>query len=317
MLKAAKLYSAYGTNISSPLPLVDLRPGSAPADISIQMGTIGRELLSAKFGNAQALEFPGVKILVSRRTMCFDWARLGRILVSDGRDVIVEPDPGTLEEDLQPFLLGPVMAVLLHQRGYFVLHASAVELNGTTVAFLGGRGHGKSTLAAYFQAKGHRLLSDDVVPVRFTNGVAETLPGFPRIKLFEDSINALGKSPRDFPHVHRFVEKRSLQFDGAFSSRPRSLQEIYVLAEGGAVGIKKIDPKAAFLEVLKNTHLNRFLEPLESQAEYFRHCERLVRSVRAFRLERPFDYSQMDEIVRLLEKNTVRSHTSESRWFAA
>src|SRR2546426_9378375 len=36
--------------------------------------------------------------------------------------------------------LGPVLAVLLHQRGRLVLHASGVALDGCAVAFLGGSG---------------------------------------------------------------------------------------------------------------------------------------------------------------------------------
>src|SRR3989454_2089338 len=48
----------------------------------------------------------------------------------EGREIVVEPAPGVDAGTLRLFLLGPVRAVLLHQRGFLVLHASAVVLDG-------------------------------------------------------------------------------------------------------------------------------------------------------------------------------------------
>lgn len=60
---------------------------------------------------------------------------------------------------------GTLLALQLYLRGHAVLHASAVERDGTAVAFLGHSGMGKSTLAALLCAQGARVVSDDVVPV--------------------------------------------------------------------------------------------------------------------------------------------------------
>ncbi|WP_324649614.1 hypothetical protein [Georgenia sp. H159] len=60
---------------------------------------------------------------------------------------------------------GTLLALQLYLRGSAVLHASAVERDGTAVAFLGHSGMGKSTLAALMCASGARVVSDDVVPV--------------------------------------------------------------------------------------------------------------------------------------------------------
>lgn len=70
---------------------------------------------------------------------------------------------------------GTLLALQLYLRGRTVLHASAVERDGTAVAFLGHSGMGKSTLAALLCAAGARVVSDDVVPV---SGEAE-----PRVPL--------------------------------------------------------------------------------------------------------------------------------------
>jgi hypothetical protein len=61
----------------------------------------------------------------------------------------------------------PLAAVL---RGMEILHASAVEMAGQAVAFLGGSGVGKTTLAARIVARGARLVTDDVLAVDVANG---------------------------------------------------------------------------------------------------------------------------------------------------
>lgn len=70
---------------------------------------------------------------------------------------------------------GTLLALQLYLRGSAVLHASAVEKDGTAIAFLGHSGMGKSTLAALLCAQGARVVSDDVVPVRST-GDAPLVP---------------------------------------------------------------------------------------------------------------------------------------------
>jgi hypothetical protein len=231
--------------------------------------------------------------------------------VRGGREVIVEPDADTLEEDLQPFLTGAVLAVLLHQRGSFVLHASAVEIGGAAGAFLGAKGFGKSTLAGFLKTKGFRLISDDIVPVGFQNGNAMTTPGFPRIKLYDDVIEAIGEKPSDYPTIHRFVEKRSFYCNEPFRSEPARLRAVYILNDGETVEIEKIEPVEAFIEISKNTHLNRFLEPLECRREYFEYGRKLIQTVPVFRLSRRADFGAMNEIAEKLEKHTAEILGSE------
>ena len=79
-----------------------------------------------------------------------------------GEEVIVQI--GYVEPPLRTFLLGPALAVLLHQRGRLVLHAGAVAVNGRVAAFLGGPSWGKSTTTAALDRRGHGIMADDVDP---------------------------------------------------------------------------------------------------------------------------------------------------------
>jgi hypothetical protein len=79
--------------------------------------------------------------------------------------VTFHPDPSADAAMVPVIAAGMVTALVLMLRGRLVLHASAVEFDGLTVALLGGSGMGKSTVAALCCAAGARLMADDVLRV--------------------------------------------------------------------------------------------------------------------------------------------------------
>ncbi len=73
-----------------------------------------------------------------------------------------------LAPDVQPdiaglLVVGNVIACVLTLAGECVLHASAVEIDGSALAFLGSSGMGKSSLAALLCANGARFITDDLL----------------------------------------------------------------------------------------------------------------------------------------------------------
>ncbi len=60
--------------------------------------------------------------------------------------------------------MAPVFGATL---GHLVLHASAVQIGGVVVAFVGASGAGKSTTARFFAENGFESVADDLLPIRF------------------------------------------------------------------------------------------------------------------------------------------------------
>ena len=297
-------YWAYGINIDSEVLLPDLMKADAAPDVRIRMGKVATSPLFRSLPeNAQVFERPGCRIVAAPDAMCVSWEKVGTFLIHGGSEVIVEREPNVPVEDLQPFLTGPILSVLLHQRGLFVLHASAVVIEGAAVAFLGAKGDGKSTLAAHLQVRGHRLIGDDIVPVDLRNNCPVVVSGFPRIKLYNDSITAVGHEPSNFPFIHRFVEKRSFQYTDKFSAEPIPLHSLYILSEGDNVGLEKLGRASTFIEITRHTYMNRYLKALDGEAEHFEHCQKLIEKLPVWKLNRPRDFKAMDEVCRLLENN--------------
>jgi hypothetical protein len=111
----------------------------------------------------------------------------GKVLVENGRVVIIEPATGADPTDTRAVLMGPVQAILWHQRGLLPLHASAISVNGQAVALAGPSGAGKSTLAAAFSRRKHAVLADDICIVDTSDG-ATVLPSTSRLRLWREAL---------------------------------------------------------------------------------------------------------------------------------
>lgn len=304
----ANTYRAYGINIESVVQLPELIKTESSPDVRMSFGKIiGSTMLQELTARGEIFERPGFRIVVTPAAVAVRWDRVGTFLIRGGSEVVIEPDPSVPDEDLQPFLTGPVLSVLLHQRGFLVLHASSVVIGDMAVAFLGNKGDGKSTLAAHLQVRGHRLIADDIVPVNLESDEPVVVAGFPRIKLYNDAIAAVGEDPSDFPVIHRFVEKRSFRYSDSVSEEPISLQGIYVLSDGEEVNLEELGHAEAFIEVTRHSFVNRYLKAFDDQSKHFQQCHRLIKQVPIRKLSRPRDFSAMNHVCKLVEDSVRES----------
>jgi hypothetical protein len=91
--------------------------------------------------------------------------------------------PGANPDNVPLLLVGNVMGFFLSMAGECLLHASAVEIDGVALAFVGQSGSGKSTLASLFCAGGARLVSDDVLRLKFGRRTCRCFPGTLELRL--------------------------------------------------------------------------------------------------------------------------------------
>jgi hypothetical protein len=88
------------------------------------------------------------------------------VISADLAAVSVRRDTGGAHVDLLPVLMAGTVAAIVHGlRGSTLLHASAVCVDGRTLAMVGRSGQGKSTLAGLLCAAGAPLVTDDVLLV--------------------------------------------------------------------------------------------------------------------------------------------------------
>lgn len=294
-------YTAYGLNIHSDFQLSELIPAQSGGNVRIRLGKLNDSFLCAELNGAVTRVGDGITVRASAEAFSFHWRGIGKAFVRKGCDVIIEPETGIDESDLSPYISGSILAVLLHQRGRMVLHASAVVIGGLAIAFLGEKGAGKSTLAAFLQNRGYMLLTDDLVPVKFVADEVHAIPGFPRIRLWPDAVKSIGLDPQTLPRINSFINKLSHSCFDNFSNGPVRLDRIYVLVEDSEIGIEKLGPQESFIEITKNCYLSRYMDATGQTANHFRHCEALVASVPIFKLKRPHDFNLLSEVSLMVE----------------
>jgi hypothetical protein len=216
---------------------------------------------------------------------------------------VVDPFPDVSDEVLCLPVLGILMGTLLHQRGLFTLHASAVSVHGDAVAFIGQKGAGKSTMAAAMQVRGHGLITDDVLALDMGHhGDVLARSAFPQIKLWPESATALGYSLHALPKLSDTIDKRVLRSTESFCEESLSLKHIFLLSEGTDISLNRLQGGAAFTTLLAESYAPRFLGSKASTPTLFRHCKRIADHVPIHRLDRPRDLDALDRIAAFVEE---------------
>lgn len=146
------------------------------------------------------------------------------------------PDNLTLE-DMTTYLFGPILGFVLRLRGVVSLHASGVVIGGWAIAILGAAGAGKSTTAAAFARGGYPVITDDLFVLLDSDPSFHVHPGYPGLRLWPDSVDALWGSPDALPTITPTWDKRYLNLSDngyEFQTQPVPVVAIYVLGNRSA-----------------------------------------------------------------------------------
>lgn len=291
-------YSAYGLSIGSTLPLLDLVPGESEKEVVIRRARVDMP--------ASEPQVEGNCFKATSKEVLLFWEEVGKILVRRGREIIVDPAAGVEEGVLALSILGPAMAVLLHQRRLLVLHASAVAVDGTAVAFLGKEGWGKSTLAAALYHRGHSVVADDVTAVNVDGNVPIVYPGFPQLKLGPDVVLSSWYRPGKPQRLDLQFEKWVVQVTDRFPRTSLPVRRLYILEEGDDQTIESLNLQDAFEELVRHSYCAKLL-PATGSSIHFLQCANLVQNVSIRLLKRCRSLSAIPRLARMVEEDLAHA----------
>ncbi len=294
--RAQHFYKAYGLTISSQIELPELEPSEpASVDVLITVGPIDLPKPSSETGTAFRFE---------ARQQYLAWQTVGAFLITDACRIEVEPAPDVDDALLAFPLLGPVMALLLHQRGLLILHASAIAVGGKSAVFMGDKGAGKSTTASAMIRAGHRLLTDDVVALELADRPM-IVPGFPQLKLAADAAAAIPLGQAEIrPQVHAAIDKMQHRLHGGFSADAVPATRIYILERGDKASITPLPSISALPAIIKFSYVTRFGRSAlvgDFTTTHLRQCAALASQIGVCRLEVPTGLDRIGEAVALIE----------------
>jgi hypothetical protein len=296
-------YQAYGLTLASDFELPELKatPGiDESPDVSI---ILDKAPVGGLPGGTQISPF----IWVGENDFLLEVPNIGRFRVMGENQIIVDPAPGTDEASIRVFLLGSALGALLFQRNLLVLHGNAVEIGNRCLVCVGSSGIGKSTLTAAFMQRGYRVLADDVVPV---DEAGFAIPGFPRIKLWQDVAEKLQIGTSNLTRIRPLLEKYSLPLGSKFCDESRPISQICVLSEheGDGIVLTPVTGMEKFSLLKANTYRQRFMSGMSLQPTHLRQCGALASKVRIARVQRPRAGFQLDALVdRLLDQMQERA----------
>jgi hypothetical protein len=291
-------YFGYGLSIRSYFQLSELPTTVTSPDVSI------------KFGHLYSAPSNGGGRIGRDQTLWIYVPGAGKFLVPSGQEIVVCPIPDVEERLLSQCILGTGVPMLLHERNHLILHASAVEIDGKAIAFLGACGGGKSTMAAALHALGYNIVADDVLCVDFRGETHPLiLPGFPFLKLHHESAAILADRVKSLPRVHsmdpRFIYRQS----EGFSFAPIPLGGIYLLDRDEEIRVEPMTPKEGFQKLLSHSHAFGLIKDTFNEAQHFQQCAEVASTVPVRRLKRDLALSTIAKVTDALLQDLENKDT--------
>ena len=160
---------------------------------------------------------------------------------------------------------------------------------------VGDSGLGKSTLAAGFMERGYSILSDDVVPI---NVLAEAMPGYPRIKIWQDTADHLNIKTQDLKRIRPDIPKFNLPLSAAFHAMQLPIRWIFELhaKDQEKVTLEPLNGMERFQSIYNNLYKVEFMQSLMTQA-HFDICSKLTHIASVVRVTRPTKISSLDMLI--------------------
>lgn len=209
----------------------------------------------------------------------------GGFIVEGGNKIYINQmvEPGTA--GFRFFIFGTAMALLLHQRGIITLHAGAVSIDDRVIGFVGNSGAGKSTTVASLCSKGYPFVSDDILALDIIKDRVISYPSNPYIKLDQKSVKmATEEDYNSLKKTHPSSRKKVMEVKSIQEKRNLPLEEIYVLEkdkhESENTKVSKIEGRASFMEMIKNSYSLRILGRSAISSQHFEKLSQVSKIVK-------------------------------------
>lgn len=294
------IYSALGLSIHSPF--------ECPSFGRSRNAVVGHSIFLEAGAVPHALESPELARpllqLDEQGSLLFHVPGVASYLLTDRRKITLSVrEEGGLPRALD-FLRDVPVAALCMQVGLIPLSAVCLSYRERSYLFWSPPGAGKTSLAMALVRRGFRWVADGLCALDMRGTHSLIQPGFPVIKLWPDSLEALAMSrPQCEPGPGgRFSISAAPWYDG----EPRQLAAIALLrpARGGmATRCQRLQGGAAFAGAAKLVTLPAMARALGAEAGFMQSLAGIASRVPVLDLLHPAGLEKLDEAAdRLMEQ---------------
>lgn len=294
-------YIAFGLRISSEIELHGMieNVDNNKSDVEISLGEVNFPISG---------DIKGFNYIKDHEEVYLWWEDIGKVKISNGSKITVDLSYNSESSDkmsVVPFLLGSVMSILLHQRGFLVLHGSAVKINDYVVAFLGYKGLGKSTIAINLYKKGYPLVTDDILAIKFDNeGLPVVYPSYPHVRLSKDSFVYMVDNTNSMTPICTLLDKIFCDTSRGFLSKSIKLKKIYVLESSDEIRISILKSQKNLINIIRHSFANKIFDNID-QAKNLTQCANLVNKISFRRLEVSHSFKNLPNLINLVEEDFI------------
>ncbi|HYB93485.1 MAG TPA: hypothetical protein VEC39_00830 [Vicinamibacterales bacterium] len=291
-------YEAFGLAFRSDFPIAGLRESQAAPQVIIQAGPVDVALGKSSEIASEA-GFGYYKLSVP------DVARYAAI---DGRQIIVQVEPGARLNQVRQLMFGSVFSALLHQRGRLVLHGGGVAGENGAVIIAGHSGRGKSTVLAALVRRNRMLMCDDVATVEVDDEHGPLLHAGPsQIMLAADSVTRFELAPS--ADLEQIFDKYA--YRPRVAASPQRVKHIVILEYGRELtaSSRLLSPAEAFVVIRTFTRNRGIVERLQLRERNVRLAAAVANTVPVTVIQRPPEVDSVAAVVDIVDA-IVRASTA-------
>ncbi|WP_227394759.1 aldolase [Jeotgalibacillus aurantiacus] len=300
-------YRAFGMGITSDIEMKELTKSNQISDVSIMRADLIDEWFHIKPGNR--------RFLVSEEELFFEIKNVGVFRVRGGQTILYDPFPMIENRQLKLFLLGTCMGAILMQRKVLPLHGSAVIIGGLAYAVVGESGAGKSTLARALMKRGYKLISDDILPIQFKEGVPYITSSYAQQKLWVESLDLFKMDTEPYESIMARETKYNVPAGHHFYDGEVELAGIFELSKSERTDITLIEINGlqTFPVLFQHTYRKSFLERMGLTEWHFNVTAQLAASVQIYKLNRPQHKITAEELADYVTKTAQKERSSYAK----
>ncbi|MCK9372320.1 MAG: hypothetical protein M0P91_03925 [Sulfuricurvum sp.] len=264
------LYQIFQLSITAPFECPELLEGDAQSaffpKITVRYGKVP-DHLEAPLNAGPIFEATNDMFLLKIQ-------EVGNYLIRNGNEIIIDPLPDVPEQELRLFLLGSAIGALMNQRGYLLIHASAIATPKGAILFTGPSGVGKSTTIQGFIERGYQKMSDDAIALYYDESSKKVmiLPSYPNAKLWQKSADILGKNTDNLPRIRPTFDKFYLSTKEYFCNTPLELAAVYQIVPTRLavdIELEEVNSMEKLQILFRNVYRKVYAENLHHKQNHF------------------------------------------------
>ncbi len=285
-------YKAYNLIFKSDIPLLPLlsvESDDVSVDVVISQAKVSEDGIPAA---------TNIKAFAQVKENCvwFNAPQIARFQVENGSRIQYEPYADADQQSIGLYILGSCIGAILHQRGFLVLHATAIRVGEGAVLLVGHSGSGKSTTAAVFHQKGFKVMADDIVAI---DAEGNAIGGYPRIKLWEDALDKLQIEKDNLSPIRFHINKFSYPLGQGYHEGALPILALYILStanENEEFEFQPLKGIAKFNHLQAHTYRRNFMEGLGLKVSHLKLCEQIAGQMPVAKIIRPRDRFNAEEL---------------------